>query len=39
MSDYISEPSKKCVGGFKDKVISHFKTNTPKQKGMGQERN
>ena len=26
-----SEPIRKSVGGFKDKVISLFKTNTPKQ--------
>ena len=26
-----SEPVRKSVGGFKDKIISLFKTNTPKQ--------
>ena len=26
-----SEPIRKSVGGFKDKIISFFKTNTPKQ--------
>ena len=29
--NYIPEPIRKSVGGFKDKVISLFKTNTPKQ--------
>ena len=29
--NYIPEPIRKGVGGFKDKVISIFKTNTPKQ--------
>ena len=29
--NYILEPIRKSVGGFKDKVISLFKTNTPKQ--------
>ena len=28
--DYIHEPIRKTVGGFKDKVISPFKTITPK---------
>ena len=28
--NYIPEPIRKSVGGFKDKVISFFKTNTPK---------
>ena len=27
---YIPEPIRKSVGGFKDKIISIFKTNTPK---------
>ena len=31
MVNYIPEPIRKSVGGFKDKVISFFKTNTPKQ--------
>ena len=31
MVNYIPEPIRKSVGGFKDKVISLFKTNTPKQ--------
>ena len=29
--NYIPEPIKKSGGGFKDKGISLFKTNTPKQ--------
>ena len=29
--NYIPEHIRKSVGGFKDKVISLFKTNTPKQ--------
>ena len=29
--NYIPEPIRKRVGGFKDKIISLFKTNTPKQ--------
>ena len=28
--NYIPEPISKSVGGFKDKIISIFKTNTPK---------
>ena len=28
--NYIPEPIRKSVGGFKDKIISIFKTNTPK---------
>ena len=32
--NFIHEPKTKGVSGFKDKVISLFKTNTPKQKGM-----
>ena len=27
--DYIPVPIRKSVGGFKDKIISLFKTNTP----------
>ena len=30
--NYIPEPIRKIVGGFKDTVISLFKTNIPKQK-------
>ena len=28
--NYIPEPIRKSAGGFKDKIISIFKTNTPK---------
>ena len=28
---YIPEPTRKSVGSFKDKVLSLFKTNMPKQ--------
>ena len=31
MINYIPEPIRKSVGGFKDKVISLFKINKPKQ--------
>ena len=37
--NFIHEPKTKAVSCFKDKVISLFKTNTPKQKGMGTKRN
>ena len=33
--NYFPEPIKKNIGGFKDKVISLFKTNTPKQTVYG----
>ena len=29
--NYIPEPIRKSVVGFKDKIVSLFKTNTPKQ--------
>ena len=29
--NYIPEPIRKTVGGFKDKIVSLFKTNTSKQ--------
>ena len=29
--DYIPQPINKSVGGFKEKGVSLFKTNTPKQ--------
>ena len=29
--NYIREPIRKSVGVFKDKIVSLFKTNTPKQ--------
>ena len=35
----MPEPIKKSVGGFKDKVISLFKANTPEQTVQGEERN
>ena len=28
---YIPEPIKRCVCGFKDKIVSLFKTNIPKK--------
>ena len=28
--NYTSEPIRKSTGGFKDKIVSLFKTNTPK---------
>ena len=30
LDNYIPDPIRKSVGGFKDKVVSLFKTNTPK---------
>ena len=33
--NYIPEPIRKNVGGFKDKIVSLFKTNTPKQTVYG----
>ena len=33
--NYIPEPIRKSVGGFENKVISLFKTNTPKQTVYG----
>ena len=32
---FIPEPIRKSVGGFKDKIVSLFKTNTPKQTVYG----
>ena len=29
--NYIPEPIRKTVGGFRDKAVSLFKTNTPKK--------
>ena len=37
--NYIPEPIRKSLGGFKDKVISLFKTNTPKQTVYGRGKN
>ena len=36
--NYIPEPIRKSVGGFKDKIISLFKTNTSKQTVYGAEK-
>ena len=33
--NYILDPIRKSVGGFKDKVISLFKTNTHKKQCIG----
>ena len=33
--NYIPDPIRKSVGGFKDKVISLFKTNTHKKQCIG----
>ena len=33
--NYIPEPIRKSLGGFKDKIVSLFKTNTPKQTMYG----
>ena len=33
--NYIRDPIRKSVGGFKDKILSLFKTNTPKQAVYG----
>ena len=38
LSNYIPEPIRKSVGGFKDKIVSLFKTNTPKQTVYGREK-
>ena len=35
---YISEPIRKMVGGFKDKVANLFNTNTPKQIAYGRRK-
>ena len=37
--NYITEPMRKSVGGFKDKIVSLFKTNKQKQTMFGEERN
>ena len=36
--NYFPEPIRKSVGGFKDKIISLFKTNTSKQTVYGAEK-
>ena len=33
--NFIPEPIRKSVGGFKDKIVSLFKTNTPTQTVYG----
>ena len=33
--NYVPEPIRKSVGGFKDKVVSFLKSNTPKQTMYG----
>ena len=35
MINNIPEPIRKSLGGFKDKIVSLFKTNTPKQTAYG----
>ena len=37
--NYIPEPIRKSVVGFKDKIVSLFKTNTLNKLWMGEERN
>ena len=39
LNSYISEPIRKSLGGFKDKIVSIFKTNTPKKQCMGEGKN
>ena len=36
--NYIPEPVRKSVGGFKDKIVSLFKTNAPKQIVYGRKK-
>ena len=36
--NYIPDPIRKSVGDFKDKIVSLFKTNTPKQAVCGREK-
>ena len=36
---YISKPIAKIVGGFKDKIVSLFVTNTPNKPCIRKERN
>ena len=38
LSNYIPEPIRKTVGGFKDRIVSLFKTNTPKQTVYGRKK-
>ena len=37
--DYIPEPIRKSVGGFKDKIVSLFRTNTSEQTVYGRGEN
>ena len=37
--NYIPEPIRKSVGGFKDVIVSLFKTNTPKNNVYGRAKN
>ena len=36
--NYIPKPIRKSVDGFKDKIVSLFKINTPKQTAYGREK-
>ena len=36
--NYIPEPVRKSVGGFKDKIVSLFKKNTPRETVHGREK-
>ena len=37
--DYFDlDPIRKSIGGFKDKIVSHFKTNISKQTVNGREK-
>ena len=36
--NYIPEPVRKSVGSFKDKIVSLFKTNAPKQTVYGRKK-
>ena len=35
--NYVFEPIRKSVGGFKDKILSLFKTNTPEKNVYGRK--
>ena len=39
LNNYLPKPIRKSVGDFKDKVISLFKINTPKQTVYGRGKN
>ena len=36
--DYVPEPIRKSLGGFKDKIVTLFKTNTSKQPVYGRQK-